>query len=368
VSAPARLVLVGAGQMGRAWIRAIDRSPDAELVGLVDLDRGAAEEALRQRRASVPIGTDAVELARSTDATAIVDVTVPVAHLPVNLAALDAGYPVLCEKPITPTVRDALILVAAAERTGNLMMVSQSRRYYAALELLRDRAAALGGVGLLSTEFLKAPHFGGFREEMDHPLLVDMAIHAFDVARFVLGETPVRVDCRSWNPAWSWFRGDAAATALFEFESGARFQYFGSWVAPGLETSWNGTWHAGTAGGTVEWDGESTVRVQAGDEPVETIDVVPAQNESIDGSLAEFLRAVATGSIPSGEIHENVFTLAMVEAAVRSTETGRTVEIGALIDEARDAALATDLRPDLRAVLKSWTSPAARLQQTFSRS
>jgi predicted dehydrogenase len=368
MSDPLRLVLVGAGLMGRAWIRAIDRSPDVELVGLVDLDRGVAEEALAQRGASVPIGADAVEVARSTGAAAIVNVTVPVAHLPVNLAALDAGYPVLCEKPVTPTVRDALILTAAAEATGLLMMVSQSRRYYAALDVLRDRAAALGGVGLLSTEFLKAPHFGGFREEMDHPLLVDMAIHAFDVARAVLGTVPVRVDCRSFNPSWSWFRGDAAATALFEFEGGARFQYFGSWVAPGLETSWNGFWRAGTPRGTVDWDGESTVRVQQGDEEVEALEVVPAQNESIDGSLAEFVRAIRTGETPSGEIHGNVFTLAMVEAAVRSTETGETVEIAALVDAARNEALATDIRPDLRAVLQSWESPHAHLLHALEQS
>jgi predicted dehydrogenase len=368
VSEPIRLVLVGAGAMGRAWIRAIDRSPDAELVGLADLDRGTAEEALAQRGRAVPISADAVELAHATGAAAIVNVTVPGAHLPVNLAALDAGFPVLCEKPITPTVRDALVLVAAAESTGRLLMVSQSRRYYAALDVLRERAAAMGPIGLLSTEFLKAPHFGGFREEMDHPLLVDMAIHSFDVARAVLGRTPERVDCRSFNPSWSWFRGDAAAEALFEFEGGARFQYFGSWVAAGLETSWNGSWRAGTSGGTVHWDGESAVQVQQGDEPVERLDVVPAHNESIDGSLAEFLGALATGATPSGEIHANVLTLAMVEAAVRSADTRQTVEIAQLIDDARDEALATDLRPDLREVLASWASPHVRLSQSAVRS
>ena len=108
--------------------------------------------------------------------------------------------------------------------------------------------------------------------------------------------------------------------------------------------------------------------VQRGDEPVEHLDVDPAHNESIDGSLAEFLGALTTGAIPSGEIHGNVFTLAMVEAAVRSTETRQTVEIAALIDEARDAALATDLRPDLRAVLESWDRPHTRLLQTAVRS
>jgi predicted dehydrogenase len=362
MSEPLRLVQVGAGLMGRAWLDAITRSPDVELVGLVDLDTAVAEAALAERGIAVPVAADAVELARRTEAHAVVDVTVPVAHLPVNLAALGAGLAVLCEKPITPTVRDALILVAAAEASGKLLMVSQSRRYYAALATLRERAADLGSVGLVSTEFMKAPHFGGFREEMEQPLLVDMAIHSFDVARFLLGSAPVRVSCQSFNPSWSWFRGDAAATALFEFENGARFQYFGSWVAPGLETSWNGDWRIGGADGTATWDGEAEVVVQCGEQEPERLTVTPAPAESIDGSLADFVRAMRSGESPSwGEVHDNVFTLAMVEAAVQSTATGERVEIGRLVDAAWQEALHTDLAAEIRAAMEGWGSASEHL-------
>jgi len=263
---------------------------------------------------------------------------------------------------VTPTVRDALILAAAAEVSGKLLMVSQSRRYYAALDTLRARASELGTIGLVSTEFMKAPHFGGFREEMEQPLLVDMAIHAFDVARYLLGSAPVSVSCQSFNPAWSWFRGDAAASAMFEFASGARYQYFGSWVAPGLETSWNGTWRVGGANGTAMWDGEGQVTVQNGEQEPERVVVAPGSAESIDGSLADFVDAIRSGGPPSsGEIHDNVLTLAMVEAAVRSASTGARVEIGRLLDEAWQEALQTDLRPDHHAALAAWGSAADRL-------
>ena len=362
MSEPLRLVQVGAGLMGRAWLDAITRSADAELVGLVDLDAATAEAALAQNGSAVPIGADAVELARRTGAEAIVDVTVPSAHLSVNLAALRAGLAVLCEKPVTPTVRDALILTAAAEVSGKLLMVSQSRRYYAALAALRDRASELGEIGLLSTEFMKAPHFGGFREEMDQPLLVDMAIHSFDVARYLLGSTPVAVSCRSFNPSWSWFRGDAAASAMFEFENGARYQYFGSWVAPGLETSWNGSWRIGGSNGTATWDGEAEVAVQSGEQPSGRTVVPPGPAESIDGSLADFVRAIRSGGSPSsGEIHDNIFTLVMVEAAVRSASTGERVEIGPLIDASWHEALREDLAADHRATLEAWGSASSHL-------
>lgn len=362
MSQPLRLVQVGAGLMGRAWLGAITRSTDAELVGVVDLDPAVAEAALAQQGIDVPIGADAVELARRTGAEAVVDVTVPGAHLAVNRAALEAGLAVLCEKPVTPTVRDALILAAAAEVSGKLLMVSQSRRYYAALAALRDRASGLGTIGLVSTEFMKAPHFGGFREEMEQPLLVDMAIHSFDVARYLLGSAPVRVSCRSFNPPWSWFRGDAAASAMFEFGNGARYQYFGSWVAPGLETSWNGAWRVGGADGTAMWDGEAEVVVQAGSQDPERQVVAPGPAESIDGSLADFVRAIRSGGAPSsGEIHDNILTLAMVEAAVQSAATGESVEIGRLVDAAWQEALGTDLAADHRTALEAWGSASDHL-------
>jgi len=79
VTAVTRLVLVGAGQMGRAWIQAIDRSVDTRLVGLVDLDRGVAEDALAQRDGQEPVmvGDDVVRTAQETGAEAVVNVTVP---------------------------------------------------------------------------------------------------------------------------------------------------------------------------------------------------------------------------------------------------------------------------------------------------
>lgn len=106
---PLRVLLVGAGGMGRAWLRALAASPTAALVGIVDLDLEAARDAARETgRRDLPVGADAVRLAAETGAQAIVNVTVPEAHHPVTTAALAAGLPVLGEKPVAPTVASAL--------------------------------------------------------------------------------------------------------------------------------------------------------------------------------------------------------------------------------------------------------------------
>src|SRR3954463_7718550 len=86
---PLRVVVGGAGNMGRAWLAAITASPEVELVGIADLNLAAAREAAAGvGRPDVPVGDDAVALARQTAAQALVNVTIPEAHHPVTTAAL----------------------------------------------------------------------------------------------------------------------------------------------------------------------------------------------------------------------------------------------------------------------------------------
>lgn len=358
---PLRLVQVGAGGMGRAWLRAIAADPDVELAGLVDLDLGTARAALADAGivdvadgGDVLIGRSTAEVARAVSADAVVNVTVPQAHFVVNAEALDAGLPVLCEKPAAPTVASAMAQAAIAESAGQLLMISQSRRHFAALRALRREVAGLGAIGTVRTDFFKAPRFGGFREEMPHVLLVDMAIHAFDAARYLIGAEPESVYCEEYNPSWSWYEGAANAVAVFGFEGGIRYVYDGSWCAPGLETSWNGSWRVSAAEGSAEWDGDGAPvvhRPDAGDPVAVAVDEGP---EEIAGSLAAFAAALRAGEVPENEARENLRSLAMVQAAVQSAQTGERVLIADVLAQARrDAREATD-RDDVREVLAAW--------------
>ena len=362
---PLRVVLVGAGGMGRVWLATVIASPDVELVGIADLNLGAARAAATDAgRPDLPVGSDGVALAQETSAQALINVTIPEAHHPVTTSALFAGLPVLGEKPAAEDVSHALSLAAAVEVTGELFMVSQSRRWNPQLSTLRSMTARLGAVGTVTTEFFRAPHFGGFRDQMAHPLLVDMAIHAFDSARFLLDAEPLSTHCQTYNPAWSWYAGDANAIAVFGMEGGTRYVFNGSWCSPGAETSWNGTWRVSAERGTALWNGD--------DEPVLDADVDihaldPSPYSGIAGSLQVFLEALRTGQRPSGEIHENVMSLAMVEAAVQSAATDRTARLDDVLEQAHGHAVREEARPDVRRALASWTSVREALTSTTVR-
>jgi predicted dehydrogenase len=351
---PLRVVIAGAGGMGRMWLATVAASPEVTLAGLADLDVALAREvADAAGRPDLPVGADAVTLAGRTGAQALINVTVPEAHHPVTTAALFAGLPVLGEKPVAENVSRALSLAAAAEVTGELFMVSQSRRWNPQLATLRAMTARLGAIGTVHTEFFRAERFGGFRERMAQPLLVDMAIHAFDSARFLLGAEPVTAYCQSYNPPWSWYADGANATVVFEMAGGTRYVFTGSWCSPGAITSWNGDWRVSGEKGTALWDGDHEPVLDA---EVDGAEPAGPPYAGIAGALQVFVRALRTGEPPSGEVHENVMSLAMVEAAVRSAASGRLERLDDVLERAYARALAEETRADVRDALAGWPS------------
>ncbi|WP_255307911.1 Gfo/Idh/MocA family protein [Streptomyces marincola] len=341
---PLRVLVVGAGGMGRAWLRTVAADDRVALAGVVDLDPATARRAVAEELGdvAVPVGASLSEVAARGGAQAVIDVTIPEAHLPVTLEAFGLGLPVLGEKPLAADLAQASTLVKAAADSGLLFMVSQSRRYDPGLWALRDRAASLGDLGVLTQEFFRAPRFGGFREAMEHPLVLDMAVHNFDAARFVLGRDPVSVYCEEFNPSWSWYRGAAGATAVFEMSGGVRFVYTGSWCAPGLETSWNSRWRLSGARGSATWDGEDEPVTQLADgAPGAEVDHGPAPlppGTGTAGALAEFVTALRTGRVPMGECHDNLLSLAMVHAAIASSAAGARVRVADVLASARAEA------------------------------
>jgi predicted dehydrogenase len=185
---------------------------------------------------------------------------------------------------------------------------------------------------------------------MAQPLLVDMAIHAFDAARFLLAADPVSVSCRTWNPSWSWYAGDACAAAVFEMTGGARYVYHGSWCSPGAETSWNGEWRVSAERGTARWDGDNHPDGPAVEAP-----------SGIAGALRVFVEALESGVTPMGEVHGNVLSLAMVEAAVDSAARDRPVLIDDVLARAHQEAVREESRAEVREVLRGWTDVRAAL-------
>ena len=334
---PLNALLIGAGGMGRTWAKNLVANPDVCLAGWVDIRPEAAAQAARDLQISAGYYGDSLATALATvKPDFVVDVTIPEAHHDVTLTCLNAGIPVIGEKPMAVSMEQARAMVAAAERTGVRYMVSQSRRYDARLWAYRNLIQQVGEIGILDADFYIGAHFGGFRDEMANVLLLDMAIHTFDAARYLLGDsTPVSVYCEEFNPRWSWYKGAAGATAIFEMANGARFTYRGCWAAEGQHTSWESEWRAVGSQGSAKWDGHDAIRadvvVERGGFHAKchhfTATAASDIAHGIAGSLKDFVNSYRTGATPMGDCRDNIKSLAMVFGAIESAKTGRRVAL-----------------------------------------
>lgn len=335
-----RAVVVGCGGMGKGWMKTIRDNSRAELVGVVDVRREAAAAAAQEFGLPAERAfTDVKSAIAACTPDFVCDITVPEAHCPTTVAALGLGVPVIGEKPLAASMAEGIKMVKAAAKAGLTSMVSQSRRYDAKHVAMRNavRKGTLGDVTTINCDFYIGAHFGGFRDTMESPLILDMAIHHFDLARFFFDSDPVAVYCHEFNPKGSWYQGNVAATAIFELASGAVFSYRGSWCAEGLHTSWNGDWRIIGTKGTMTYDRDQAPQLatlKKGGKPgfhsemtTSTLSDAKLNGGGIAGSLNEFLDHLNKGTPVQCESKDNLKSLAMVFAAMKSSRSGKREQV-----------------------------------------
>ncbi len=336
-----RAVLVGCGNMSRAWLKAISAIEALTIVGLVDIVEGAAQARKEEFALThAQTGDDLEAMLAALEPDIVFDVSVPEAHLQTTLTALRHGCHVLGEKPMATSLDDARCMVEAAQRADRLYAVVQNRRYTTPIRRVREflRSGVIGPLTTINCDFYIGAHFGGFRDHMAHVLLLDMAIHTFDQARFLTGLDAARVAfCKEWNPRGSWYDRDASAVAVFEMDNGAVFTYRGSWCAEGVNTSWESDWRFVGTNGSATWDGGNGFRAQTPDGDTGLIrkqrDLVLPEldttgvNEGHASVIRQFVRCVREGGTPETICTDNIKSLAMVFGAIEAAERGQPVTI-----------------------------------------
>ncbi len=337
---PLSAVLVGCGGISRTWLRAMADIPEVRIAALVDLNREAARE--RAAEFDMP----GLQVSDDLEATldrfrpdVVFDCTVPSAHHGVTLTALAHGSHVLGEKPLADTLDRAKEMVAAAESAGLIYAVMQNRRYDANIRRLRAflESGTIGRITTANCDFYIGAHFGGFRDHMPHVLLVDMAIHTFDAARFITGTNALSVYCKEWNPPGSWYDRDASAVAVFQMTDDVVYTYRGSWCAEGLNTTWESRWHIVGEFGSVVWDGADGFRAEVIESPggfhsvLRAVDVPVLEDLTKvgghAGAIREFVQCVKNGGVPETVCSDNIHSLAMVFGSVASAESGQVIKL-----------------------------------------
>ncbi len=325
-------VVVGAGGISNAWFPPL-KDEEVNVLAVVDLDIERAKGQLEKYEIDAEASTDMRAMFDKHHPDFVVDLTVPEAHCEVTCAALEAGCHVVGEKPMASSMDEARRMVATSESTGKMFMTSQSRRWDGKHDICR-RTVGTGDLGDLTTvncDFYLGAHFGGFRDEMPSPLILDMSIHHFDLIRFVTGLDPVSVRGEAWNPPWSNYRGDCSSSVVFEMSNGSRVVYNASWCAKGQFCNWDGNWQIEGSKGTIKYaNGEVTLHTARDLYAVTksaAVQLKGPRKTSQEFVLSDFIRCVKRGERPKTDVFDNIHSVAMVFAAVKAVDSGRRVPV-----------------------------------------
>jgi len=257
---PLRLGMVGGGR--GAFIGGVHRLC-ARMDGQYDLVAGALSsdpQRCKESGADLGLAPDRVysnftEMAaaesKRSDGIEVVSIVTPNdSHHAIARAFLDRGIDVICDKPMTTTIEDALDLVQVVKRTGLIYGVTHNYTGYPMVRQAREMVAAgeLGTIRVVQVEYVQdwlttkledtGQKQAAWRVDPDRAgaggCLGDIGTHAYNLAGFVTGlaTRELAADLSRFVPGR---RLDDNVHMLLRFENGARGMLWGSQVAPGNE-------------------------------------------------------------------------------------------------------------------------------------
>ena len=376
---PLRLGIIGGGP--NSWIGRMHRTA-AQMDGWFRVTAGVVSgDPAKARSAGVAVGlapersyADVAEMLKleceRTDRIDAVAIMTPNdTHYPYSAAALDAGFDVVCDKPVTHDFREASDLVERTRRNGRLFAIAHGYTAYPmtrhARQLVRD--SAIGPVRLVQVEYIQAglatrledgPQNSRLRWVLDPArsgqALVMSAIgcHAQHLATFVsaLRCAKVVADVQSLMPGR---KVVDYVSALIEFEGGARGTFTVTQAAAGGENDIRLRVYGEK--GMLEWwhRDPSYLRFALQGEPVRTITrgdpFLPPENialghsprghpaglcEAFGNIYAEIAQermarslGEAVPELPYPRIEEGAHTMAFIEACLASQAKGGWVDV-----------------------------------------
>ena len=328
-----RGIIVGLGGWGSSWVEIV-RDSGWEIAAWVDTNPAALDNAVANLGANPETCFGNLEHAiERTQADAAFIFTPPMCGRAKDIiAAMDAGLHVLAEKPLAASLDDLRAILKRHERSPLKVMVAQNYRYFPSSALMREVGAGkLGRLGYMNVLYHMAESMPGHHmAELPDALALGMCVHHLDTMRFVIGADPETVWAETWNPPWSWSRGDACARAAFTFPGGVRVTYFAGWAAHRSETDWFGHWTLESENGSLFTDGVDSTLVSGDKEEKIAGARIDARHTRAD-SLREFTSAIEENRTPECSVEDNAKSLLMAFAAIESSRSRKEIDFSEFV-------------------------------------
>ncbi len=309
-------------------IPAMQKGEHAEIAGIASRDREKAEAAARQLGIPRAYGSYE-EMLADAEIEAVYNPLPNHLHVPLSIAAAEAGKHVLCEKPIGLDKADAMKLLAARDRTGvtigEAFMIQVHPQWLRTVELVRsgrigELRYAVGAFGYYKDDFANIR----FNREWGGGGILDVGCYPIKTSRMVFGEEPVRVSATLARQNGDGV--DTLASAILEYPSGHCVFSCGMLVAGNQSMAFHGT------KGRIEIEvpynarpgGTSTIRIDDGRDPFgggREVEELPAVDQyTLQGDA--FSRAIREGTPPPVPLEDSVKNMAVIDAVFRAAASG----------------------------------------------
>jgi predicted dehydrogenase len=258
-------------------------------------------------------------------------------HAEQTVAALEAGVHVMVEKPMAMNGAECAQMVAASRKSGAALMVAHCWRFDEEVLWLKENAARIGRI-IRTKSYGVHVHWGpgGWftqKQLAGGGAMADMGVHALDTARFLLGDPqPVSVYAKIGTYYGS-YDVDDTAVFMVEWDNGATSYLESGWWQPHSDGPEASVQLYGANGfGTIY-----PTRVEVTNRAEQKIDLLdpgfsfPRKNHApqvmYDRQMAYFFACLREKKTPIPGGAEGLVNMKIVDAAYKSAQTGRVVEI-----------------------------------------
>ncbi|MCZ8515545.1 Gfo/Idh/MocA family oxidoreductase [Paenibacillus filicis] len=338
-----RLAVVGLGRVSKSHLPAVRALSSAiELAALVSRDETKLRQEAEQWEGQVRTYTSYDEALKDPGIDAVLLLLPHDLHAEYSIRALHAGKHVLVEKPMAMNVAEAEAMAAAADASGAVLMVGQSRRFFGTVmesvrrvrsrdigELININALLLAHMDQPATEWWKdEAKIGGF-------IIPLWGSHILDYVLWAYGRLPVSVYAQghSNNPNWSGedevaislnFGGDRMANVLMSFNAGCRPTDEEGLTGKRIWSTQNSIYDRYLIGtnGMMQLKDEYELLLN-GDKIAET----ERTTANFTWQLEEFAGAIRKGRQPLASGREIIHVMKVIDACFESMRTNRVVTL-----------------------------------------
>ena len=308
------------------YVKAFLSNPDVKLIGASDRDEEAAKSVASQGNMQL-FTTDYDNLLENEEIDVIMVCSPDHFHAEDCIAALRAGKHVLCEKPMTTTLRDCEDMVRTVDETGLTFMVSQFMRYepiYQSIKTIYDEGR-IGRAFFVEGSYIHdmSAYYSQktWRSDPKNPqnILTGGGCHPLDLLRWAVGSDIEEVHAYSNGYAAPNFVLDDCYILTCKFKNDCIGKVF---VTSGCKGRGMGEGFLSIYGtkGTIWRNQLYTAEGEVKDIPFE-------EDNAIQTLVDDFVYCVINRKKPLIDVREGAKTVSSLIAGVESAKSGKPIKV-----------------------------------------